>query len=314
MPTGPETLVELKGAQRKFGETVAVDDLNLDVRRGEILGLYGPSGSGKTTTIRMILGVHLPTAGTVRILGVPSHSLSARQREQIGYSPQEFLYPPTFSAHETLALAAGLYGVNPFRTGRAIRSVLERVDLWDKRGSRVGSMSGGERRRVANAAALVHRPRITLLDEPTAGLDPILRTRMWDWFRALRDEGSTLVISGHYMAEAELCDRLALLVGGRLTNLGTPDELRRQALGGELIEVEVTGSISRAIDMLNEDASIEAVEVRDRTHLWLTVSDAGSAVPAIVDRFRESNIALTSINEFRPPFDDIFERLVTNNA
>src|SRR5579859_570597 len=221
----PELLVEIDQVQRRFGEVVAVDDLTLGLRRGEILGLYGPSGSGKTTTIRMALGVYLPTAGTVRIFGVPSHRMGARERERIGYSPQQFLYPPTLAAGETVGFAAGLYGVNPFRARRAIHSALEHVDLWEKRSYRVGSMSGGERRRVGIAAALVHRPALAFLDEPTSGLDPFLRTRMWEWFRELRDQGCTLLITGHYLAEAEFCDRVAFLVQGKLASLGTPIEL-----------------------------------------------------------------------------------------
>ncbi|HLZ10293.1 MAG TPA: ABC transporter ATP-binding protein, partial [Chloroflexota bacterium] len=221
----PELLVEIDQVQRRFGEVVAVDDLTLGLRRGEILGLYGPSGSGKTTTIRMALGVYLPTAGTVRIFGVPSHRMGARERERIGYSPQQFLYPPTLAAGETVGFAAGLYGVNPFRARRAIHSALEHVDLWEKRSYRVGSMSGGERRRVGIAAALVHRPALAFLDEPTSGLDPFLRTRMWEWFRELRDQGCTLLITGHYLAEAEFCDRVAFLVQGKLASLGTTIEL-----------------------------------------------------------------------------------------
>lgn len=314
MLTTIETLVEIDHAQRKFDDTVAVEDLTMAVHRGEILGLYGPSGSGKTTTIRMILGSYLPTKGTVRIFGVPSHRLSARHREQIGYSPQEFLYPPTFSTQQTLSLAAGLYGMGWLRKGKAIRAVLERVDLWEKRRTRVGSMSGGERRRVANAAALVHQPKIAFLDEPTTGLDPMLRTRMWEWFRALRDDGRTLLITGHYMAEAEFCDRLALLVDGRLSYLGTPAELRREALGGDIIEVVVAGSLSGTMDTLRDDPIVRSVDVRGRDRLWVAVEDAGPSVPEIVDRLHAANIEISSVNEVRPPFDEIYERLVTRHV
>ncbi len=314
MKAQSDLLVDLEHAQRKFGTVVAVDDLTLGLRRGEILGLYGPSGSGKTTTIRLILGVHLPTAGTVHILGVPSHRLGARQRQQLGYSPQQFLYPPTLSAEETISLAAGLYGKGWFKGRRAIRRVLEKVDLWDKRHYRVGTMSGGERRRVGNAAALVHDPQIAFLDEPTTGLDPQLRTRTWDWFRELRDQGRTLLITGHYMAEAEFCDRLALLVKGKLTTVGTPAELRRQALGGDIIEVVVEGSLSMAVDALQNVELITAIQVRERNHIWATVEEAGPTMPIIVDRLREAGVELTSVNEIRPPFDQIYESLVSANG
>ena len=307
-------LVEMEHAGRRFGKVIAVEDLTLGLRRGEILGLYGPSGSGKSTTIRMILGVHLPSSGTVRVLGVPAHQLGARQREQIGYSPQSFLYPPTFSAEEAVSFAAGLYGKGWLWRRRAVRAMLERVDLWEKRRHRVATLSGGERRRVANAAALVHAPRLVVLDEPTSGLDPLLRTRMWDWFRTLRNEGRTLLITGHYMAEAEFCDRVALLVDGHLRALGTPAELRRQALGGEIIEVAVDGSLATAIDALRQFDVIREAAVRGRDRIWLTVEEAGAALPLVVEQLRQRNVVVAAANEVRPPFDDIFERLVTGRA
>jgi ABC-2 type transport system ATP-binding protein len=313
-PSSAETLVEIEHVQRRFGDIVAVDNLTLALRQGEILGLFGPSGSGKTTTIRMALGVYLPTTGTVRIFGVPSHRMGARERERIGYSPQQFLYPPTLAAGETVGFAAGMYGVNPFRARKAIRSVLEHVELWEKRRYRVGSMSGGERRRVAIAAALVHRPSLVFLDEPTSGLDPSLRARMWEWFRELRDAGCTLLITGHYLAEAEFCDRVALLVEGKLASLGTPSELRRQALGGDIIEVVIGGQLSLAIDALQNEDLVHSVNVRGRDRLWVTADEAGRALPVIVDRLREHNVELRSINEIRPPFDEVYEQLVELNG
>jgi ABC-2 type transport system ATP-binding protein len=307
-------VVELDHATRRFGQVVAVEDLSLTLPAGEILGLFGPSGSGKTTTIRMILGVYQPTSGKVRILGTSSHHLGGRQRRQIGYGPQQFIYPPTLSAEEVVWFAAGLYGVGWLRTRRAVRWVLQRVDLWDKRDRRVDAMSGGERRRVANAAALVHQPRLIFMDEPTSGLDPILRERTWDWFRELRQEGRTLLVTGHYLAEAELCDRIALIVEGRLAALGTPRELRQQALGGDLVEVVVGGSLAAAMDTLKQDNLVRNVQVLGTGRVLVTVPEAGPAVPIILERLRSRGVAVHSANEFRPPFDEVYERLVEHDV
>jgi ABC-2 type transport system ATP-binding protein len=309
-----ETLVECQHVRRRFGDIVAVSDLTLDLYRGEILGLYGPSGSGKTTTIRLVLGVYLPTSGRITILGVPSHRMGAREREQIGYSPQQFLYPPSLSVEDTLSLTLGLYGKIPLFSRRAIRTTLQRVDLWSKRSYRVGDMSGGERRRVATAAALVHAPRLVFLDEPTAGLDPVLRTQMWEWFDDLRRADRTLLVTGHYMVEAEHCDRVAVLVGGALRAIGTPSELRRQALGGEIVELVVKGPSSLAVDALGHFEPVRRIDVRGSDLLWLTVDEAGSVLPGLVDRLHKGRVEVRSIKPINPPFDVVYEQLVRHVA
>jgi ABC-2 type transport system ATP-binding protein len=305
-----DTIVELDNVTRRFGDVVAVQDVSLALRAGEILGLYGPSGSGKTTTMRLILGVLLPTSGTVRVFGRKSTHVGGKERRQIGYGPQRFIYPPTLAADEVLWFAAGLYGMGWLHTNHQVHYVLDRVDLWPKRKRIVNDMSGGERRRVTNAAALVHQPRLVFMDEPTSGLDPILRDRTWTWFRELRDKGTTLLVTGHYLDEAEECDRVALIVDGRVTSVGTPQELRRQAFGGEVVEVKVDGSLAEATDAVRGVPGVRRVRVAGEGDLWVTVEEAGRAVPSIIQGLQGRGLTVSSANEIRPPFDQVYERLV----
>lgn len=283
-------------------------------RSGEILGLYGPSGSGKTTTIRMILGVLLPTEGKIDILGVPTSRVGSRQRRQLGYAPQRFIFPPTLTAIECVWFSAGLYGMGWLRTAKEARTVLARNELWEKRHRLVEHLSGGEQRRVTNSAALVHNPRIIFLDEPTSGLDPILRDHTWEWFRQLRDEGRTLLVTGHYLDEAEKCDRIALLVHGKLAAVGTPSELRREAMGGEVVEVDVARNLAGAIDALHQDPNVRNIQVQGAGRVWVTVPEAGPAVPRILQLLEARGLEVKSANEIRPSFDVVFERLVEHRA
>ena len=202
------------------------------------MGLIGPSGCGKTTLIRILLGIREPTAGEVEVLGGRPVDSSPAQRARIGYLPQLPSLFPNLSLWNNLRFAAALYGVR--RRGRR-RRLHQRARLRRPRrrprASCCAHASGGMQRRLALAAALVHDPELILLDEPTAGIDPILRERFWTYFRSLRDDGRTLIVSTQYVGEAADCDLVAVMCAGRVLALDTPDGLRRRAFGGDLIDV-----------------------------------------------------------------------------
>jgi ABC-2 type transport system ATP-binding protein len=240
--------------------------------------------------------------------------MGGRERQQIGYAPQQFVYPPALTAQEAIGFAAGLYGLGWRKGPRAVRAVLEKSGLWEKRNRPLVGMSGGERRLVTNAAALVHQPRLVFMDEPTSGLDPILRAQTWDWFRQLKEAGQTLLISGHYLAEAESCDRMALLVHGHLVALGTPKELRCEALGGELIDIEVEGTVAGALDALTGHPLVRKSNATSAGHLLITVDDAGKAMPVLVEDLRARGVHVVAAHEVQPPMDEIFAKLVQESA
>jgi ABC-2 type transport system ATP-binding protein len=302
--------IRFEDAGKRFGDTWVLEHVDLGVPRGTIYGVIGPSGCGKTTAVRLANGVYRPDAGRVEMLGRPASRLRARERAAIGYLPQQ---PPLFaslSLWENLNFHAAVNGVR-FRRGRRLREVLDLVDLGEDAGKKVSEASGGMRRRLALAATLVHQPSVLLLDEPTAGIDPILRRRFWEHFRTLAAAGHTLVVTTQYIGEAANCDLVGLLAEGGLAASGTPAELQREAVGGELVEVETNGVVDgNAAAEVARAVTASSYEYRGPRLLRFVVEDAGAAIPAIVQQLEQRGCSAVHANEVVPPFDDVFISLV----
>jgi ABC-2 type transport system ATP-binding protein len=306
--TAVEPLVVLRGAGRDFGDGVGVFDLDLEVRPGTILGIVGPSGAGKTTTIRLITGALDPTAGEIRVLGEDPRRFRRVTRERIGYMPQLFTLYPDLTADENVDFVASLFGLLFPRRRRRVREVLELVKLWDVRGRRAGKLSGGMQRRLELASALVHEPTLLLLDEPTAGIDPILRRTIWEELDRLKRAGRTLLVTTQYVTEAEDCDAVALIAGGRLVALGAPEELRREAQGGDVIEAETERPFDPA-PLVGQQGIIDVRSTGLRT-FRVIAEDAGTVTPILDDLVAAAGGALTVARESRITFDEVFAVLV----
>ena len=298
--------VVMDGVTVQFPEQLAVDDVSLVVPAGNILGLIGPSGAGKTTTIRVLTGALVPTSGRVSVLGEEPRHFRRQTRERIGYMPQSFTLYPDLTVRENVDFVASLFGM--LRRGGRTKRALQLVDLWDVRSRRAGRLSGGMQRRLELACALVHDPALLFLDEPTAGIDPLLRARVWTELHRLRDAGRTLIVTTQYVNEAESCDRVALISDGRLLALATPDELRREAVGGDIVVIETEAIFDGAV--LAGLPLVRSVRQDGPRRITVVVDDAGTALPDVVEAVRERGGEVKSGREERPSFDDVFAALV----
>jgi ABC-2 type transport system ATP-binding protein len=274
MPKEDDFIIVTEHLSRHFGSLVAVKDLNLEVRRGEIFGVLGPNGAGKSTTIRMLCGILNPTGGHGRVVGLDIQKQAERIKQRIGYMTQRFSLYEDLSVEENLTFYAGIYGV-PLRTRRArIREVLEATGLQARKKQIAGTLSGGWKQRVALASATIHRPPLLFLDEPTAGVDPVSRREFWEQIHRISHEGTTVLLTTHYMDEAERCHRLAFIFSGSLLDTGTPDEVvERRGLRVAELDVE---QATRAAAALRERPEVD--EVAHYGHL-LRVATRGGTDP-----------------------------------
>jgi ABC-2 type transport system ATP-binding protein len=298
----------LTDATRRFGDAIAIQDLSMRIPSGSLVGMIGPSGAGKTTSVRLITGSLEPTEGSVRVLGEDPRRFRARTRRRIGSMPQHFALYPDLTARENVDFAASLFGMLWRSRRRRVEEALRSVELWDVRDRRAGRLSGGMQRRLALAATLVHDPILMFLDEPTAGIDPILRTRIWEELRRLRDAGRTLVVTTQYVGEAEECDLVALVAGGRLVALDTPEALRESVAGGELVEIATDRPTAPA--ELEGLPGVRAVTVMEPRRLRVTVEAAAQAIPDLVERLTGRGVEVREAAERRLTFDEVFAVLV----
>lgn len=312
IPTGDSPIIFADKAEKRFGDIYAVRDLTIAVPRGVICAMVGPSGSGKTTGIRMMNGFYRPTGGEIQVMGVNPSRFRVRHRANIGYVPQSFALYPNLTVIENMNFASSLYGIGWFGRGKRHRQLLELVDLWEHRNKKAADISGGMKRRLALAAGLVHNPQLVFLDEPTAGIDPMLRTKFWEEFRRLADTECTIFVTTQYVTEAEYCDLVAVMDNGAVIAFGTPEELRKSASGTEELELEAPGMSRDDLQKLWNVQGVESIERVGPESFRIQVDDAATALPAAMEALREADGSVTSLREHRPNFDEVFVRLVEN--
>ena len=313
---GRDALV-MQGTSLDFGGGAGVFDLSFGLAEGAILGVIGPSGCGKTTTMRLLNGIFGPTAGEVRVFGKDPLKFNDADKARLGYIPQHAILYPNLSAAENLNFLGGIYGMSSRERKARIPALLEFVELAEARKRLARKLSGGMQRRLILAGALLHGPDLLFADEPTAGIDPILRAKIWDNFRELRNQGKTLLVTTQYVGEAAYCDRVAVMRKGRLITIDTPDGLRRQALGGEVVHIRVDAS--RALEVMQFFEGLSQVRHTERVPgepdgILVFVDEAGQELPVLLEALKEAKGITPRVAEpYLPPFDEIFVRLIQHS-
>ena len=252
----PSRMVAARRLTRSFGDVEVIHGLDLEVEPGTIVGLIGPGGCGKTTTVRLLTGLVAPTSGEALVGGTPGTQFTSTERARVGYLPQTPALFPDLSLMENLSFHASMYGL-PLRRRRRLDEMLDWVELSADRSKRVADASGGMQRRLALAAAFVHDPALVFLDEPTAGIDPILRDKFWARFHDVAAAGKSIVVTTQYVGEAGKCDLVGLLSDGELLLLDTPENLRKAAFSGEVVDVDLRRPLDdRDLSRLAEHAFV----------------------------------------------------------
>ena len=303
--------IDVQGLELVYSDgTAAVQGVDLVVPEGEFFGFLGPNGAGKTTTIKVFATLLSPTGGTVRVNGFDVGSDAREIRESIGYMAQETSIDPELTAEENIRFACEAYGVPRKERSERVGELLDLVDLADVADKRAEEFSGGMKKRLDAATALVHRPSLVFLDEPTTGLDPKARNRLWDYFRRINDLGTTIFLTTQYLEEADqLCDRLAVILDGEIVAEGSPADLKSE-VGGEVLEVELeNGGAARqeAATIAREfDAFVDASVSETDTGISVTAETARQHGTDLLVALRDAGLTVTGFNIRAPTLDDVF--------
>jgi ABC-2 type transport system ATP-binding protein len=304
--------VEVVELTKKFGDFTAVNGITFRIRRGEIFGFLGPNGAGKTTTIRMLLGLLRPTAGRASVLGYDVDTQSEEIRKRIGYMSQRFSLYADLTVGENLDFYGRTYGVRNRQLRRRKQFAIEMAGLKGREKELTRTLSGGWKQRLALGAAILHEPEMLFLDEPTAGVDPISRREFWDLLYDLADEGKTILVTTHYMDEAEHCQDLAFIHRGQIIARGAPDEIKVNKMRGQVLEVDC-------------DRPDEAIKVLQSMDVFHEVALYGALVHVVTDNVRRyeqqirqalsaAGVGVQSMDIIAPSLEDVFIANVRENV
>jgi len=300
--------IETINLTKTFGDFTAVDNVNFTMPRGQIYGFLGANGSGKTTTIRMLCGILAPTSGTARVAGYDINSQPDAIKENIGYMSQKFSLYEDLTVRENITFFGGVYGLSEQRILERMDWALELAGLKGREDSLTRELAGGWKQRLALACAVLHEPRIVFLDEPTAGVDPVSRRNFWELIHQLSDSGVAVLVTTHYLDEAEYCNVILLIHAGRLIAKGSPAELKAQHIRNPILEVECDRVID-AMSVLQKQAWVHETSVFG-TYLHVSVDDESEARRRLTQILGEKGIHAQRIERIVPSLEDVFIHLI----
>lgn len=296
--------IEVLGLTKKFGHFVAVNNVSFEVRRGEIFGFLGPNGAGKTTTIRMLLGLLIPTSGTANVVGFDVIKEAEAMRQRIGYMSQKFSLYNDLTVAENLNFYGGVYGVRGRKLKERKEYILKMAGLVGRERELTRNLSGGWKQRLALGAAIIHEPEALFLDEPTAGVDPISRRAFWELIYELAEVGTTILVTTHYMDEAEHCQNLVFIQRGTLVAKGSPEEIKVTQMHGNVIEIDCDDA-GRAIPILRNLNLFEEVALYGSL-IHVVTTNGQAHIPLIKQTLTHNGISVTSVERIAPSLEDVF--------
>lgn len=302
-----EYAIEIENLTKIFDKFTAVNNVGFKVKKGDVFGFLGPNGSGKTTVIRMIMGLISPTSGTGKVLGYDITTDNEKIRSHIGYMSQKFSLYDDLTVDENLDFYAGIYCVPKGKIDKKKKEILEMADLVGKENMITLNLSGGWKQRLALGCSIIHEPEILLLDEPTGGVDPIARRQFWDVIYDLSKKGVTVLVTTHYMDEAEHCNSIGFLYYGNILSLDTPNAMKEKIIDGDIVEIKVNNTL-KSIELLKEkcnvrDASVYGAGIHVMTKPGVNLNE-------LKEYLIQNHINIISIKKVRPTLEDVFIFLV----
>lgn len=305
-----DTAVSVQNLEKKFGDFTAVNKINFEVKKGEIFGFLGPNGAGKSTTIRMLCGILIPTSGSGRVDGYDITREQRKIKEHIGYMSQKFSLYNDLTVEENIIFYSGIYKIPRQERKERLTAALRTAGLEGMESRLTATLAGGWKQRLALGCALLHRPRIIFLDEPTSGVDPITRANFWDTIKQLAGQGVTVFVTTHYMDEAENCNRMVLIYHGTIIAAGTPQEMKTKCMKNDVLEITLRNSQ----DWLERVSKIEGVKEAALfgATIHAVVYDSAKAVPAINGFLQKEGAGEFSVNKILPSLEDVFVSSIEN--